>query len=133
MSRNQAPMTKGKLTIELARAYHAPAADGSYRVLVDRLWPRGVKKEDLEIDAWVKELAPSTELRKWFNHDPQRWVEFRKRYFRELKDKTDQASELLMSAGSKPILFLYGAKDEEHNHAIALKEWIEKHASKLEA
>ncbi len=124
-------MSKRKLKIELARAYHAPAANGSYRVLVDRLWPRGVKKEDLEIDAWKKDLAPSTELRRWFNHDPERWTEFRKRYFKELKDNTDQVSELLESADGKAILLLYGAKDEEHNQAIALKEWIEKHASKL--
>ena len=120
-----------KLEIELARAYHAPATKGHYRVLIDRLWPRGVKKEDLKIDDWTKDLAPSTELRKWFNHDPERWDEFRKRYFKELDTNADQVSELLESAGGRTLLLLYGAKDEEHNQAVVLKEWMEKHLGKL--
>ncbi len=120
-------MTKRKPKIEIARAYHPPAADGSHRVLVDRLWPRGVKKEDLDIDAWLKDVAPSTELRRWFNHDPERWDEFRRRYFKELDDNQAAVAELLESAGSSRILLLYGAKDEEHNQALALKEWIEQH------
>lgn len=118
-----------KPKIEIARAYHPPAADGSYRVLVDRLWPRGVKKEDLEIDAWLKDVAPSTELRRWFNHDPERWNEFRKRYFKELDDNQAAVAQLLESADGSPILLLYGAKDEAHNQAVALKEWIEQHKS----
>lgn len=118
-------MTKRKPKIEIARAYDPPASNGSYRVLVDRLWPRGVKKEDLEIDTWVKEVAPSTELRRWFNHDPERWNEFRKRYFKELQDNQAAVSELLEAAGDAPVLLLYGAKDQEHNQAVALKEWIE--------
>ena len=120
-----------KLKIELARAYHAPETKGHYRVLIDRLWPRGVKKEDLKIDDWMKDLAPSTELRKWFNHDPERWDEFRKRYFKELDTNADQVSELLESAGGRTLLLLYGAKDEEHNQAVVLKEWMEKHLAKL--
>ncbi len=124
-------MPATKLKIELARAYHAPVTKAHYRVLIDRLWPRGVKKEDLKIDDWMKDLAPSTELRKWFNHDPERWDEFRKRYFKELDAKADQVSDLLESAGSRPLLLLYGAKDEEHNQAVALKEWMEKHLAKL--
>lgn len=124
-------MTKRKLKIELARAYDPPPADGSYRVLVDRLWPRGVKKEDLPIDVWMKELAPSTELRHWFNHDPDRWEEFCKRYFKELEENSDKVSELLENANHQPILLLYGARDEQHNQAVALKQWIEKHAAKL--
>jgi uncharacterized protein YeaO (DUF488 family) len=126
-------MPKHLPKIELARAYHSPATDGHYRVLVDRLWPRGIKKEDLKFDVWMKELAPSTELRHWFNHDPARWDDFRKRYFKELEDHADLVSELLESAGRKPILLLYGAHDEEHNQAVALKEWIEKHAAKLKS
>ncbi len=125
-------MTKGKPKIELARAYESsPHDNGHYRVLVDRLWPRGVKKDDLDFDIWMKELAPSTELRHWFNHDSERWDEFRKKYFKELDEVADQVSELLQSAGNRTILLLYGAKDEEHNQAVALKEWIEKHASTL--
>lgn len=126
-------MAKHDLKIELARAYHAPASHGSYRVLVDRLWPRGVKKEDLKIDAWEKELAPTTELRRWFNHDPDRWEEFRKRYFKELDANVEQVAEMLKAAGNKPLLLLYGAHDEEHNQAVALKQWIEKHAAKLKS
>lgn len=124
-------MTKHKPKLELARAYDPPPADKDhFRVLVDRLWPRGVKKDDLEIDAWMKDLAPSTSLRRWFNHDPARWDEFRKRYFMELDEVADQVSGLLKSAGRRTILLLYGARDEEHNQAVVLKEWITKHASK---
>ncbi|MEO8272099.1 MAG: DUF488 domain-containing protein [Aureliella sp.] len=127
-------MTKQTLKIELARAYQSsPHDNGHYRVLVDRLWPRGVKKDDLAVDVWMKELAPSTKLRQWFNHDPERWNEFRKKYFKELDEVAEQVSELLQSANNRTILLLYGAKDEEHNQAVALKEWIEKHASKLKA
>lgn len=125
-------MTKRALKIELARAYEDSQHDnGHYRVLVDRLWPRGVAKEDLDVDVWMKNLAPSTDLRKWFNHDPERWDEFRERYFRELDKVESQVSEMLEEAGKRTILLLYGAKDEEHNQAVALKEWIDKHASKL--
>jgi len=116
------------------RAYDPPPRDNDrFRVLVDRLWPRGVKKDDLEVDAWMKELAPSTKLRHWFNHDPERWDEFRQRYFKELDQLADQVSELLESADGRTILLLYGARDEEHNQAVALKQWIDKHASKLKA
>jgi len=125
-------MTKQTLKIELIRAYEAiPRDNGHYRVLVDRLWPRGVKKEDLDIDVWLKELSPSSELRKWFDHDPERWEEFRKRYFKELSKVQDQVSKMLEDAGKRTVLLIYGAKDKEHNQAVALKEWIEAHASKL--
>lgn len=124
-------MAQRKPKIELARAYDPPAPDRSFRVLVDRLWPRGVKKEELPIDAWAKELAPTTELRRWFNHDSQRWDEFRKRYFKELQDNEGKVSELLETAGRRPILLLYGARDQQHNQAVALKQWIEKHAAEL--
>ena len=121
-------MPKRKPKIELARAYDPPKENDHYRVLVDRIWPRGVKKEVLALDAWMKDLAPTTKLRKWFGHDPDRWAEFKKRYFKELKDNQDQVSELLESADNKSILLLYGAKDEKHNQAAALKEWIENFA-----
>lgn len=122
-------MTKRKPKIEIARVYDSPAADGSYRALVDRLWPRGVKKEDLHFDTWLKDVAPSSELRRWFNHDPERWHEFRKRYFKELEEKQELVSELLEAAQGTPVLLLYSAKDQEHNQAVALKDWIEQRAS----
>lgn len=121
-------MTKQQPKIEVARVYDAPAPDGRVRVLVDRLWPRGVKKEDLKPDAWLKELAPTTKLRRWFNHDPERWNEFRRRFFKELEAKPDQLAKLRQVAGKQSLLLLYGARDEEHNNAIALKEFLEKHA-----
>ncbi len=125
-------MPKQELKIELIRAYETiPRDNGHYRVLVDRLWPRGIKKEDLDLDVWMKELSPSSELRKWFNHDLDRWHEFRERYFKELGKVKARVSEMLESAGKQTILLIYGAKDEEHNQAVALKEWIEDHASEL--
>jgi uncharacterized protein YeaO (DUF488 family) len=127
-------VAKQKLQVELIRAYDTiPRDNGHFRVLVDRLWPRGVKKEDLDIDVWLKELSPSSELRKWFDHDPERWEEFRKRYFKELGKVQDQVSKMLEDAGKRTILLIYGAKDDEHNQAVALKEWIETHASKLKS
>lgn len=85
-----------------------------------------MKKQDLDADVWMKELSPSTELRKWFGHDPERWDEFRHRYFKELDQVEDQVSAMLEDAGKRTILLIYGAKDEEHNQAVALIEWIEK-------
>lgn len=108
--------------IEIARAYDLPSSDASYRVLVDRLWPRGVKKESLHIDQWAKELSPSTGLRKWFGHDPDKWDGFQKRFLDELSEKSEQIDSLLQAAGEKPILLIYAAKDEEHNNAVVLKK-----------
>lgn len=118
-------MPKRKRTIEIARAYDSPAPGSLYCVLVDRLWPRGVKKNDLRLDAWAKDLAPSHELRKWFNHDPQLWDEFRERYFQELEENPERVSKFLAAAGEQDLLLLYGAKDEQHNNAAALKEYLE--------
>jgi len=120
-------MAKRKPEIDLARAYDPPAPDGSFRVLVDRLWPRGVKKEELKLDAWVKQLAPSAELRQWFDHDPQRWNEFRSRYFKELEAKPDELAPLMEAVESQSVLPFYGARDEERNNAVALKDFLEKH------
>ena len=123
-------MAKAKPEIDIARVYDAPAPDGRFRVLVDRLWPRGVKKEDLKLNAWMKQLAPSAELRHWFNHDPRRWGEFRCRYCEELKAKPDELPQLLEVAEKQSVLLLYGARDKEHNNAVALKEFLEKHRSR---
>jgi uncharacterized protein YeaO (DUF488 family) len=118
-------MSSRKRRIDIARVYDAPAAEGSFRVLVDRIWPRGVKKEALQLDAWMKDLAPSSALRKWFNHDPARWDEFRTRYFAELADKDALIAGLLEQAKRKPLLLLFGARDEQHNNAVALREYLQ--------
>ncbi len=107
------------------RIYDDPRDDGSYRVLVDRIWPRGISKDDARLDDWLKDLAPSNELRKWFGHDPEKWPEFRKRYFGELRPKDEIISKLLeMEKEHGHVTLLYAAKDEEHNNARALMEYI---------
>lgn len=120
------------LTIKTKRAYDAPARSDGCRILVDRIWPRGVSKNDAALEAWVKDVSPSTALRKWFGHDPSKWTSFKKKYFSELKENQD-AIELVLSACSGSTLTLvFGAKDAEHNNAIALKEYIEQHGAALD-
>lgn len=109
--------------IFLKRAYEPPAASDKTRVLVDRIWPRGISKENSKIDLWLKDVAPSTELRKWFGHDPKKWNEFRKKYRAELKDNT-AVDELKALARKGTITLIYAAKDEQHNHAIVLKGFL---------
>jgi uncharacterized protein YeaO (DUF488 family) len=92
--------------------------------LVDRLWPRGVRKAALDVDAWLPDVAPSTELRRWFGHDPERWTEFRERYRAELDSRPDVARPLLDALRDGPIVLLYAAKDTEHNNAIVLRDWL---------
>lgn len=98
---------------------------GGYKALVDRLWPRGISKEQAGLDEWCKELAPSTELRKWFHSDTTRWDEFQEKYLRELADNKDAAHALLKRVGKQPLVLLYGAKDPERNHALVLKRFLE--------
>jgi uncharacterized protein YeaO (DUF488 family) len=93
-------------------------------VLVDRLWPRGLSKDEAKLDLWLKDIAPSDALRKWFGHDPRRWTEFQKRYRDELKDKGDAVSELKGLLAEGKVTLLYGAHDEEHNNAVALAAWL---------
>jgi uncharacterized protein YeaO (DUF488 family) len=107
--------------VKLKRAYERPAADDGSRVLVDRLWPRGLKKATARIDHWFKDIAPSTELRKWFGHDPERWDEFRRRYATELKQHADQLAEIRELARRGPVTLVYAAKDEQHNDAVVLR------------
>jgi uncharacterized protein YeaO (DUF488 family) len=114
------------MTIDLQRAYDPPAKSSGRRILVDRVWPRGIAKHDLRIDAWLKDLAPSTELRKWFGHDPKKWDEFRKRYARELEQRSEALEELLEKARAGHVTLVFGAKDAEHNNAVALKEHLER-------
>ncbi|TWU22038.1 hypothetical protein Pla52o_30860 [Novipirellula galeiformis] len=118
-------MSKHKPKIKIARAYDPPETEDGCRVLVDRLWPRGVKKEDLKLDDWLKELAPSDTLRKWFDHDVEKWDEFRERYRKELDSSSEAIASLLETAAQQPIVLLYAAKDEAHNNAVVLKEFLE--------
>ena len=114
--------------IRLKRAYEKPSADDGLRVLVERLWPRGVSKENGKIDLWLKELSPSTELRKWFSHEESRWPEFQKRYRAELKEREEMLALLKLVAESRTVTFVYAASDEERNSARLLKEYLEKRA-----
>jgi uncharacterized protein YeaO (DUF488 family) len=113
----------GSRDILIKRAYAAAAPSDGYRVLVDRLWPRGLTKQALPLDDWDKDLAPTTELRTWFGHDPERWLEFQKRYREELASSAqqDRLKELLKAAGSRTLTLVYGAKDEKHTHALVLQ------------
>ena len=111
--------------IATKRIYEDPANNDGYRVLVDRIWPRGVSKEDARLDDWLKEVAPTDDLRKWFDHDPDKFDEFKKRYKKELKDHEDKLDDLAEKSTGKKVTLLYGAKDEEHNQAIVLKEVLE--------
>lgn len=108
--------------IKLKRAYEPPAPGDGARILVDRLWPRGIKKTDAKIDEWMKVLAPSTELRKWFAHDPERWAEFRSRYEAELRDHADELDRLRAMARRGVITLVFAARDETHNDAVALRD-----------
>jgi uncharacterized protein YeaO (DUF488 family) len=114
--------------ISIRRAYEEPSKDDGYRILVDRLWPRGRSKESLKLDQWARELAPTDELRKWFGHDPQHWEVFQQRYRSELAEteKLQQMQLLLADATGRPITLIYGAKDEQHNQAVVLREVMSK-------
>jgi uncharacterized protein YeaO (DUF488 family) len=107
--------------INLKRAYEPPAASDGQRILVDRLWPRGVRKADLQIEDWLKDIAPSAELRRWFGHDPERWGEFQRRYRRELRQLPAGLSELRRRVRNGPITLVYAARDEAHNDAVVLR------------
>jgi uncharacterized protein YeaO (DUF488 family) len=126
-------LERDEVDILLKRAYEKPEAKDGFRVLVDRLWPRGIKKADLHLDAWAKEIAPSTELRKWFGHDPTRWTEFCKRYKLELKNPEAQATiakTVQAAQGRSVITLIYGAKDSEHNEAIVLLPFFRRTAAR---
>jgi uncharacterized protein YeaO (DUF488 family) len=112
------------MQIKIKRVYEPPAPDDGQRVLVDRLWPRGLRREDARLDAWLREIAPSEELRRWFGHDPARWDEFQTRYRRELEDAERQAAleELRSRAQRGPLTLLFAAKDAEHCNAQVLRE-----------
>lgn len=108
--------------LRIKRAYLPPSAEDGVRVLVDRLWPRGLRKSDAAIDHWLKDLAPSTELRRWFGHDPRRWDEFRRRYAAELSSRPDLLEEVRKLAREKPVTLLFAAHDELRNQAVVLRD-----------
>jgi len=112
--------------IQTKRAYEPTSETDGARILVERLWPRGIKKEALSLDTWLKDVAPSTELRQWFQHDPAKWHEFRKRYSRELEENPEPWQQLLSRARRGKLTLVYSSHDEEHNNAVALRQFLER-------
>jgi len=110
------------MDIKIKRVYEQPDKNDGMRILVDRLWPRGLTKEKAGVDLWLKDIAPSTELRKWFNHDPDKWDKFKKRYLIELKENTEQVWLLKQELEKGVVTLVYGAKDKEHNEALVLQD-----------
>jgi uncharacterized protein YeaO (DUF488 family) len=113
------------MAIQLKRVYEKPTRADGFRVLVERLWPRGLTKERARVDVWMKEIAPSAELRGWYHHDTARWEEFQERYRAELKQKTDLVEQLCEKGQAGTVTLVYGARDEEHNSAVVLKDVLE--------
>jgi uncharacterized protein YeaO (DUF488 family) len=112
------------MKVKIKRAYESPERDDGCRILVDRLWPRGLKKEAADVDIWLKEIAPTTSLRKEFGHVPAKWKGFKEKYLRELHANTEPVSILKGKMKKGPVTLLYAAKDEEHNHALALLQYV---------
>jgi uncharacterized protein YeaO (DUF488 family) len=110
--------------VKLKRAYDPPSRDDGMRILVDRLWPRGISKEKAALDRWMKDIAPSNDLRKWFAHDPERWREFRRRYAQELRQRPDLLAELRSLARAGTVTLVYAAHDEAHNDAVVLRDLL---------
>lgn len=113
------------MKIKIKRAYESPSDDDGYRILVDQLWPRGISKKKAKIDFWPKELAPSTELRRWYGHDPEKWSEFKSRYFAELDGNPELVNEFLEYVRKGTVTFIYSSKEQRLNNAVALKEYVE--------
>jgi uncharacterized protein YeaO (DUF488 family) len=112
------------MRVFVKRVYEPAAKSDGFRVLVDRLWPRGLSKKEAHIDLWLRDIGPSIALRKWFNHDPARWAEFQRRYRAELKEKTALLATITEQAKTRPVTLLYSAKDEQHNQAVALRNFL---------
>jgi len=119
--------------IRLKRAYEPASRSDGARYLVERLWPRGVKKESLNVQGWLKDAAPSTELRKWFSHDPVKWPEFRRRYFEELRANSHGWEPLIAAARRGRVTLVYSSHDSEHNNAVALREFLQQRLGKKAA
>ena len=113
------------MKVNIKRAYESPSDEDGCRILVDRLWPRGISKEKAKIDFWPKELAPSTELRRWYGHDSEKWPEFKTRYFAELEGNPELVNELLEYLDKGTVTFVYSSKEQRLNNAVALKDYVE--------
>jgi len=113
--------------VKVKRAYDAAARSDGLRVLVDRIWPRGISKDALHLDDWQKELAPSTALRQWFGHDPAKWETFKARYFRELDQRPEEIARLLAAGREATVTLVFGARDTDRNNAVALREYLARH------
>lgn len=111
--------------VQVRRVYDPPARSDGCRVLVDRLWPRGLSKETARLDAWIKDVAPSAELRQWFGHQPSKWATFKRKYFRELDGRDGALTQLLHACPARTLTLLFAAKDDAHNNAVALKEYLD--------
>ena len=111
--------------VKLKRAYEPVSPTDGIRLLVERLWPRGLSKEQLKLDGWIREIGPTTTLRKWFSHDPAKWSQFRTRYFRELDSRPESWRPLASLARRRTVTLVYSSHDEEHNNAVALKEYLQ--------
>ncbi len=111
--------------IKVKRIYEAPSGEDGFRILVDRLWPRGLTKEKAGVDLWLKEIAPSNELRKWYGHDPEKWEAFKAKYYEEIEGKQDLMDQIRHKARQGGATLLYGSKEEEFNNAVALRELLE--------
>ena len=112
--------------LKLKRAYDPVWRDDGMRFLVERLWPRGLSKSKLQLDAWLKDVGPTTRLRRWFSHDPDKWVQFRARYFRELDSRPESWQPILSATRRRTVTLVYSSHDEEHNNAVALKEYLQR-------
>jgi len=121
---------KEDIMLKLKRVYETPDVNDGIRFLVERLWPRGMKKEDLEMDAWLKEVAPSPDLRRWYAHDLDKWQEFQGRYWAELKNNPDSWRPILEAVKNGNVTLLYSARDTEHNSALVLKSFLEERIKK---
>lgn len=119
-------MTENGRVPRLKRVYEKPGPEDGFRILVDRLWPRGLRKKKAAVDAWLKDIAPSDRLRRWFNHDPRKWPEFKKRYHRELAAKADLVGVVEAIIREGQVTLLYGAADTEYNNAAALRDFLMK-------
>ncbi len=113
--------------IKIKRIYDAATLDDGIRILVDRLWPRGLSKEKAKVDLWLKEIAPSNELRKWYAHDPKKWAEFKKKYFKDLDMKRELVNQIVQKMNEGNVTLLYSSKEEKINNAVALKEYMMEH------
>ena len=114
------------MSISLKRAYETPSPSDGCRILVERLWPRGLAKQDAKIDLWPKEAAPSTELRRWFNHEPDKWAEFKRRYVKELGARRESLEPILERVRAGRVTFVFASRESQLNNAVALKEYVER-------